>query len=418
MKDVKELKALAKQARKNISFYSELYNGVDIESIETRKDFREKIPSISKDKMIEHYENGSFDLDSRDIENPVLGRPTSGTTSEMACYYRTKDEIDEHVERFKEATDHYFNAGKNKDRVLVATTFSLAPILTRQFLEKGVMITSGSPFDIERTVETFITMECNTLVCSPPVALKITEKLYERGYEGLEKYYFVSSGLSGPTQTKLNEMYPEAEIMLQYGLAETGILMEQCENLKGTNKYHLFDDEKQFDYEFLKESGEGAEEGEIGEIVVTKMKEKTPLIRYKVGDLFRVEEECTCGKTTYNFVGRKEDKFKLKGVTIFSDRIEDALEPIEQHIKQYQVIIDEVEDQLPKPKIIIRAELNESSEEIKNEIATEFSEAFRVAEDYNWSKGVDMDLFAPVEVEEVEFDERKFRKVKDERYQG
>lgn len=416
MKELEELKDLAQHAKENISLYKELYEGIDIEDIESKKEFREKIPSISKDKMIEHYEEGSFDLDSRNIENPLLGRPTSGTTSDMACYYRTKEEIDQHVERFSEATQHYFNTGKNKDRVLVATTFSLAPILTRQFLETGVMVTSASPFDIERTVETFITMECNTLVCSPAVALKITERLYERGYEGLEKYYFVSSGLSAPTQEKLNEMYPEAEIMLQYGLAETGILMEQCENLKGTNKYHLFGKEKQFDYEFLKENGEPAEEGEVGEIIVTKMKEKTPLIRYNVGDLFRVEDTCSCGKKTYNFIGRKEDKFKLKGVTIFSDRIEEALEPVQKNIKQYQVVIDEIEDDLPKPKIIIRAELKDNSKEVKENIADKFSESFQVAEDYNWSKGVDMDIFAPVEVEEVEFNERKFRKVKDERY--
>ncbi|MFQ3308493.1 MAG: phenylacetate-coenzyme A ligase PaaK-like adenylate-forming protein [Candidatus Nanohaloarchaea archaeon] len=417
MKNLDDLKDLARDAKENIDFYSDLYKDIEIDEIESREEFQEKIPSISKDRMIKYYEDGSFDLDSENIESPLLGRPTSGTTSEMACYYRTKKEIDDHVQRFIEATSHYFNAGKNKDRVLIATTFSLAPILTRQFLEKGVMVTSASPFDIERTVETFISMECNTLVCSPPVALKISERLEERGYEGLEKYYFVSSGVSSLTESRFKELFPESEIMLQYGLAETGILMKQCKNLKGENSYHLFSSEKPFDYEFLKENGEEAEEEEIGEIVITKFSKNTPLIRYKVGDLFKVGNTCECGERTYEFIGRKEDKFKLKGVTIFNDRLEEALEPVEHLVKQYQIIIDEIEDEEgPKPKIYIRTELKENSDEIRNKIAETFSESFQVAEDYNWKKGVDMDLFAPVEVENVEFKERKFRQVKDERY--
>jgi len=59
--------------------------------------------------------------------------------------------------------------------------FSLLPILSNQFMEKGCMVTSGSPFDIQRTAETFKAMKCNTLVSSsPPVALKISEIERER----------------------------------------------------------------------------------------------------------------------------------------------------------------------------------------------------------------------------------------------
>jgi len=415
MSQLKELKELAKKAKAEIDLYQHLYEGINIEEIETIEEFKEKIPANSKDRMLEYYEEGSFELESENIEDPLLGRPTSGTTNEMACYYRTKGEIDSHVERFWRSASHFFETGENKDRVMVATTFSLAPILTRQFLENGLMVTSGSPFDIDRTVETIRKMRINTLVCSPPVALKISEKLSEKGYEGLEKYYFVSSGLSELTKSKFQELYPEAEIMLQYGLAETGILMEQCEHQKNTNKYHKHD-QSPFHYEFLDEQGHEIEKGEVGEIIVTKFSEKTPLIRYQVGDLFEKQGKCDCGKTTYKFIGRKEDKFKLKGVTIFNDKIEEALEPVDEHIKQYQVIIDEEEAELPKPKIYIRAELVEDKEEIRTLIAETFSEEFQVADDYSWKKGVEMDLFAPVEVEHKEFEKRKFRNVKDERY--
>jgi phenylacetate-CoA ligase len=417
IRDLEEMKELIRKAKNNTDIYSEIYSNVDLSQIESAEDFKQAIPFISKDKMIEYYDSGSFDLDSKNIQKPVIGRPTSGTTSDMACYYRTKQEIDEHIERFEDAAGHYFNTGEEKDRVLVATTFSLAPILTRQFLDSGMMVTSASPFDIERTVETLITMNCNTLVCSPSISLKICERLSEKGYDNLEKFYFVSSGLSEPNKQRLEELYPDAEIMLQYGLAETGILMEQCRKLKGTNTYHLFGEETQFEYEFLNDEGKDASQGEVGELVVTKKNEKTPLIRYRVGDLFRIEEQCECGKRKFKFIGRKDDKFKVKGVTIFSDRLEDALKPVKDEINQYQIIIDEEkESDLPKPKIIIKAELKKETEEVKNDIARKFSENFKVTEDYNWKEGVDMDLFSPVEVQHKKFEERKFRKVKDSRY--
>jgi len=222
------------------------------------------------------------------------------------------------------------------------------------------MVTSGSPFDIQRTAETFKAMKCNTLVSSPPVALKISEVLKEKGYEGLEKYYFVSSGLSSLTKARFNEMYPDAEIMLQYGLAETGILMHKCRHLKSDNQYHLFNDEKPFYYEFITDEGKEAQPGEIGEIVVTKFNEKTPLIRYNVGDLFEVRGRCECGERLYKFIGRKDDKFKIQGVTVFRDRIEKALEPSQDQIKQFQVIINEEDSgDIPKPQITLKVELKE-----------------------------------------------------------
>jgi len=418
MKDIQELKELLKQSKDSIDFYQSLYSDIQIKDIEDHKDFRENIPQISKEKLLEFYEDGSFDLGSENADNPILARPTSGTTSDMAIYYRLQEEIESHCERFAESTSHFFDGGKNKDKVLVATTFSLLPILSNQFMEKGCMVTSGSPFDIQRTAETFKAMKCNTLVSSPPVALKISEVLKEKGYEGLEKYYFVSSGLSSLTKARFNEMYPDAEIMLQYGLAETGILMHKCRHLKSDNQYHLFNDEKPFYYEFITDEGKEAQPGEIGEIVVTKFNEKTPLIRYNVGDLFEVRGRCECGERLYKFIGRKDDKFKIQGVTVFRDRIEKALEPSQDQIKRFQVIINEEDSgDIPKPQITLKVELKEDKKQVKQTIGKNFSENFEVAEDYTWEKGVEMDLFAPVKVESKVFEKRKFREIKDMRYE-
>lgn len=416
MESLNRFKDQLETAQKELDFYSELYRDFDIGNIDSRKDIREKVPSIGKEKLLEFYEDGSFELASNEIEQGVLARPTSGTTSALAGYYRGKDEIDAHVERFERAASHYFETGADADKVMIATTFSLSPILTRQFLETGCTVSANSPFDVEKTAEVMKTMSFNTLVCSPPIALKITEKLHDKGYKGMEKYYFVSTGLSSLIESRIKEMYPDAQFMLQYGLAETGILMRQCEELQGSNKYHVFEDNDSFFYEFVTDEGEEAEEGEIGELIVTKFHGKTPLIRYKVGDLFELEEKSCCGERVYNFVGRKEDRFKVQGVTVFKDEIEDALEPVKEYISQYQVVIDQKqEDDLPKPQIILRLEFSHD-EDVEEEVKQKFSEEFQVADDYSWSRGVEMGIFAPVEVEPTTFEERKFRKIVDQRY--
>jgi phenylacetate-coenzyme A ligase PaaK-like adenylate-forming protein len=417
MTDFDEFKDFLSEAKDRHDFYGWLYDGIDIDGIGSMDDVRDRVPRISKEKLLEFFEDGNFDFGISDLEDPIIARPTSGTTSDMACYYRTKDEIDSHCRRFIEAADHFFTGGKGKDRIMIATTFSLLPIMVEQFLEKGCMATGGSPFDIERTAETIRVMGCNTLVVSPPVALKLSERLKEVGYDGIEKYYLISSGLPPMTEQRLKELYPDAEIMMQYGLAETGILMRQCQELAGTNSYHLFDDGP-FHYEFVTDEGTEADPGEIGELVVTKLEQKTPLIRYAVGDLFEKQDHCDCGARTYRFVGRKEDKFKIQGVTVFRDRIEEALEPVMDQLKQYQVIIDQEDgEEMPRPTIHLRLEVDDDSQEALDEIAETFATNFQVAEEYTWAKGIEMGLFGPVTVEAVEFDERKFRTIKDQRYE-
>lgn len=418
MESIDELRDFLSYCRDNHEFYDWLYQETDIEGIEDLDDFRNEVPSTSKEKMLEFYTDGNFDFGSDDLDKAVLGRPTSGTTSDMACYYRTQEEMESHCERFVEAADHFFEGGEGKDRVMVATTFSLLPIMVNQFMEKGCMVTGGSPFDLERTAKTVEVMNINTLVVSPSIALKISEKLKEAGYDGIEKYYLISSGLSSPTEEKLKELYPEADLMMQYGLAETGILMKQCAELAGTNSYHRFGEDSPFHYEFITEEGKEAEPGEIGEITVTKLNRETPLIRYQVGDLFERRGTCDCGEPIYKFIGRKEDKFKIQGVTVFSERIENALNPVNHLINQYQVIIDEEdgEDEMPLPMIRLKVEMDEEGDELEKEIEETFAENFQVAQDYNWAQGVEMGIFAPVEVESTSFEERKFRKVKDVRY--
>lgn len=413
---IEELRKLLKGSRGKHKFYSKIYSELDIEDIQDMGDFHESVPTISKNRLLEYFEDGNFDFGADELNQPVYGRTTSGTTGDMACFYRTERELDKHYSRFSEVSNGYVN-NNGKDRVMVTSSFSLAPIIIQQFKRQGCVVIAGNPYDLETTAETIARVGCNFLVASPAVMLKLAELLHKRGYESFEKTLLISNGLSPPTENKIRQYYPDLNIILQYGLAETGILMYQCDGLQGTNKYHRF--HRDFYYEFVNMEGKLGRPGDVCELIVTKLS-GMPLIRYKTGDLFEIQDKCSCGERIYRMMGRKEDSFKIRGVTLFKDRVEEAIEPVKKYIREYQLVIGERRvGEMPKPKLTLRVEMDEErvkGKDIEKKISKVFSENFQIAEDYNWKKGVDMGLFAEVEVEPTEFDERKIRRIVDERY--
>jgi phenylacetate-CoA ligase len=87
------------------------------------------------------------------------------------------------------------------------------------------------------------------------------------------------------------------------------------------------------------ENGEVQKKGLEGELVVTTlMREAIPLIRYRQGDITRIEtERCPCGKTSpriMSIVGRANHMLRLKGTVVYPQQIEEILMQ-EQEITNY-----------------------------------------------------------------------------------
>jgi len=102
-----------------------------------------------------------------------------------------------------------------------------------------------------------------------------------------------------------------------YGMTEVGLIAFQCPK----HNYHIIEDNVYL--EVISESGQRCHSGEIGEIVITDLRNKSmPLLRYKTGDLGILEENKSCDCSYKNFgilnkiVGRKEDSFILPDNTI------------------------------------------------------------------------------------------------------
>ncbi len=120
-----------------------------------------------------------------------------------------------------------------------------------------------------------------------------------------------------------------AKVYSTYGVTELANSLCECDAGAGG---HLH--EQQLHLEVLEDDGKPTPEGEVGEIVATTFGvEAMPLIRYRTGDcaaFFRAP--CACGRTTPRLgpiVGRKNQKLKFKGTSLFPSTLSAVLEQAE-----------------------------------------------------------------------------------------
>jgi phenylacetate-CoA ligase len=171
----------------------------------------------------------------------------------------------------------------------------------------------------------------------------------------------------------------DVELYSTYASTEMGAAFTECKHQCGChlNTDLLF-------LEVLKEDGEEAAEGEIGEIVITTLKRTgTPLIRYRTGDIARVyRSACNCNDWSLRLgpiLGRKNQIIKYKGTTLFPNSILKIFESI-QDVTYFKVEVSK--DQLGNDAITILLEKEiEESGKITSIIDTCRSE-LRVVPDF------------------------------------
>ena len=117
-----------------------------------------------------------------------------------------------------------------------------------------------------------------------------------------------------------------AKVYSTYGVTELTNSLCECSAGRGG---HLH--EKQLHLEILDDAGQPVPEGEVGEVVATTFGvEAMPLIRYRTGDCAALYTgRCRCGQITPRLgpiVGRKNQKLKFKGASLFPSTLQAVLE--------------------------------------------------------------------------------------------
>jgi phenylacetate-CoA ligase len=117
-----------------------------------------------------------------------------------------------------------------------------------------------------------------------------------------------------------------AKVFSTFGVTELAASLCECEAGLGGHLHPemLF-------LEALDEAGRAVPDGEVGELTATTFGvEAMPLIRYRTGDFAAIHRApCRCGRNTLRIgpiVGRKNQKLKLKGTTIFPSTLKSVLD--------------------------------------------------------------------------------------------
>jgi phenylacetate-CoA ligase len=188
----------------------------------------------------------------------------------------------------------------------------------------------------------------STVLCSTPsFALYIWEVANEMGIDmaslPLRVGVFGAEPWSEAMRREIEEKLSIKAIDI-YGLSEItgpGVSFECAEVQQG-----LHVNEDHFLAEIINpETQEPVADGELGELVFTTLsKEGIPLIRYRTGDITRLNvETCGCGRTLARMdrvSGRSDDMLIIRGVNVFPTQVESVLLMSREVEPHYQLIVE------------------------------------------------------------------------------
>lgn len=252
------------------------------------------------------------------------------------------------------STIHWFGrsfwaAGFRKADIVINTfTYHLSPagILFHEGLRDcgATPIASGTGHT-EMQIKTIQELKVTAFVGTPSYLLSLLGKAEEMGLDvkkdlNLKRAWFTGEMLTSSTRKTLEKDYG-LETFQAYGVTETGgCLAYECEEKNGL---HLMSDEYVVEIVDPK-TGKQLPEGEVGEVVVTPVNNKTwGLMRFGTGDLSCLKKEkCSCGRTAYKLsgiIGRVGDAVKVRGMFVVGKQTEDVFKLFPE-IVRYQIKIN------------------------------------------------------------------------------
>jgi phenylacetate-CoA ligase len=196
-------------------------------------------------------------------------------------------------------------------------------------------------------------LQPTAIVAVPSFLRAITEKAREKKFN-LEKTSVKKAICIGePIRDRALALNPSghaienswgAKVYSTYGVTELANSLCECDAGAGG---HLHVEELYI--EILDDAGQPVAEGEVGEIVATTFGvEAMPLIRYRTGDCAAMfSKACRCGRKTPRLgpiLGRKNQKLKFKGASLFPSTLATVLEQAEG--VEHFVIIARTESEL------------------------------------------------------------------------
>ncbi|MHB9149492.1 MAG: phenylacetate--CoA ligase family protein [Thermoleophilia bacterium] len=325
------LTSLVGRLHANVPLYTQRLDEAGIKPSDVKGlDDLARLPFTYKRDLRDTYPFGMFAVPLKQI---VRIHASSGTTGKPTTVGYTRADIDMWAEMMARTMSA---AGATEDDVLQNAygyglfTGGLGAHYGGERLGAAVVPISGG--NTQKQLMLMQDYQTTVLCSTPSFALYIYDVAGEMGIDMAALPLRV--GIFG-AEPWSNAMRREIEQKLNikaidiYGLSEImgpGVSFECAE---AQNGLHVNEDN------FLAEiidpaNGEQLGDGETGELVITTLtKEGIPLLRYRTGDITRLNVDvCVCGRTFARMdrvSGRSDDMLIIRGVNVFPSQIESVL---------------------------------------------------------------------------------------------
>ena len=383
-RQLEDLKEIVKFAYDNAPYYKRSFDeaGVKPEDIKELADI-EKFPFVDKKTQRDTQGVGSFlgELCAVPEEDVVFISTSSGSTGVPTVSPFTKKDFDE----FQETESRWFwQIGmRPKDRYLHGLNFSLyvggPDVIGAQNL--GALCIWGGTLPSERLLFVLKTYQPTIMWTSPSYAWQLGEKALQAGIDpkkdlNIKKIIVAGElgGSIGATRKAIEDLWG-AEIFDFYGLSDIfGACAAMCEEKDGLHiaENHILVETVDIN------TGEVLPPGDVGELVFTTLrKHARPLIRFRTGDIGRIDTgKCKCGRTHGRIYinGRKDDMFIISAVNVFPSDIEAVVRDIKGITGEYRIRVFEENFAC---RYSVEIEKNEGSTENDIEVAERVSTALK-----------------------------------------
>ena len=337
----KEIKAeqwkMFKEQLDYISQYSPFYKKLFQEKSISARDINSfedlsKLPITTKEDL-QLYNKDFIAVPEDDIIDFVT---TSGTLGSPVSFALNDADLDRLAEN--EYRSFKLAGVQRSDKVQITTTLDrrfmagMAYFLGLRKLGAGIIRTgSGLPQLQWESIERF---QPNYLVAVPSFLLKMIDFAEQNNIDYKNSSVKAAVCIGEPLRDqdfKLNAMGRKIsdlwniELFSTYASTEMSTAFTECPAHKGNHVLNNL-----IYTEILNDKGKQVKPGEIGELVVTPLQTQTmPLLRFATGDMLTYSEsKCECGRNSIRLsavVGRKQQKIKLKGTSLYPQHIIEVL---------------------------------------------------------------------------------------------
>ena len=280
----------------------------------------------------------------------------------------------------------FWAAGFRKGDVVVNTfTYHLSPagILFHEALRDcGATAIPMGTGNTELQIQTMHDLKVTGFVGTPTFLITVIKRAEELGYDfhrdfALRRAWFTGEMLPASLRQTLEQDYRIVTAQAYAVTEPGGAIAYECHQKSGM---HLMDE---YIVEIVDhETGKQLGAGEVGEIVVTPVHNRTwGLIRFGTGDMSSyITEPCPCGRTANRLtgiVGRTGDAVKVRGMFIVARQAEAAILSLEP-ISRFQIVVGRREH---RDEMTLKAELKDEAvdkEKLAEDLDRKFQDACRL----------------------------------------